>query len=89
MHIMRNSAYAAAALIGAAALTATLTTSAHANSWAWEYGYGTGPTAPSAHGQAVLDLRDSWSCIDLTSVSDTIQPNGTFFAVEKGLCTAG
>jgi hypothetical protein len=87
MHIMRKSAYAAAAIIGAAALTATLTTSAHAS--AWEYGYGTGPTAPSAHGQAVLDLIDSWSCIDLTSVSDTLQPNGTFFAVEKGFCSPG
>jgi hypothetical protein len=87
MLIMRKLAYAAAAIIGAAALTATLTTSARANSW--DYGYGYGNTSPQAHGAAVLDLETTWfDCIDLTTVSDTREPDGTYYAVEKGFCGA-
>ena len=84
MLIMRKSAYAAAAIIGAAALATTLTTSARASSW--EYGYGFGNTAQQAHGAAVNDLVSSWSdCIDVHLVSDTRDGN-SWDAVEAGFC---
>ena len=87
MLIMRKSAYAAAAIIGAAALTATITTSARANSW--DYGYGYGTSSVQAHGVAVMDLLGSYSgCIDLTNVSDTRGGDGTWYAVVKGFCGA-
>jgi hypothetical protein len=86
MSITRKTAsYAAATIIGAAALTATLASSAWASSW--DYGYGSGSSPMQAHTSAILDLETSYAgCTNLTLVSDTRQGNG-WYAVEAGYCS--
>jgi hypothetical protein len=86
MSIMRKSAsYAAATIIGAAALTTTLASSAWASSW--DYGYGSSSSYAGAQRVAILDLETSYAgCTNLTLVSDTHQGNG-WNAVEAGYCS--
>jgi hypothetical protein len=72
-------------MVGAAALTGALTAPALASSW--EYGTGQGSTAIAAHSAAVTDLISTWrGCSMFSSVSDTFEGNGTWYAVEKAWC---